>query len=435
MALLLLLPIVTAAQPVLTLDEAVAQAVSLNSGVAAAKAGGHEAAAREAAARARYFPTVTTSESWQRGDAPVYVFSSLLAARQFGASNFAIPGLNRPEPLGFFQAALAVDQVLFDGGRTRSALEASRAARTSADADVTLTEAEVAYQAAAAYVGVLTAESAQRSAEAAVAAAVEDVERAERRRDAGTVTQADVLALRVHLAAMRQQSIEAGSQAAVARATMNRLRGVPLHTAFRVQEPVISATGGGDDEVAQWTEDAMATRAELRKADAAIRQSQAGQRLAASQWWPQVAAQGAYQWAGVRFSERQGAWVVGAQARWIWNAGGSAAADLKAAAASMARARAEREAVASAVALDILTASTRLVSARARATVASAAVTEARESERIVRDRYGAGLASVNDVLASVAAVQRAEQQRTSALTDHIMARADLTRARGRSTE
>jgi outer membrane protein TolC len=435
MMLMLLLPAGVAAQPILTLEEAVAQAVSRDSGVAATRAGGQEAAARETAARARYFPTLTTSESWQRGNAPAFVFSSLLAARQFGVENFAVPILNHPDAVGFFQTTLGVEQSLFDGGRTRAGVDATRAVRVSAEADVRLAEAEVAYETAAAYVGVLTAEAAHRAADAAMAAALEDVERAERRRDSGTATEADVLSLRVHLAAVRQRSLEAQSQAIVARASVNRLRGAALMTPFRTQEPTLSATVATEDERAQWTAEALQARGEIQKADATIRRQEAAQRLAASQWWPQVAAQGAYQWAGIRVAERQGAWVVGAQARWSWNAGGSATADQHAAAAAMARARAERDALTRAVELDVLTVSTRLASATARAHVATAAVREARESARIVRDRYEVGLASVHDVLASAAAIEQAEQHRTSALGDQIMIRAALTRARGRSTE
>jgi len=65
---------------------------------------------------------VSFVESWQRGNQPVFVFSSLLSARQFGAANFAVDALNYPDANGFFHASLGVEQLLFDGGRQRSAV-------------------------------------------------------------------------------------------------------------------------------------------------------------------------------------------------------------------------------------------------------------------------------------------------------------------------
>ena len=107
-------------QEVLTLDRAVHDALAHNRGLAAARAGTDEADAQVALTRSRYFPRASFVESWQRGDQPVFVFSSLLSARRFGAPNFAIDALNQPNPIGFFHGAVAIEQMVFDGGRTRA---------------------------------------------------------------------------------------------------------------------------------------------------------------------------------------------------------------------------------------------------------------------------------------------------------------------------
>jgi hypothetical protein len=113
------------AQPPLTLDEAVSQALARNPALAAARAGTAEAAAHVDQARSGYFPRLSIVESWQRGNAPVFVFSSLLSARQFAAGNFAIDALNRPDAVGFFHGAVAVDQVVFDGAGPGLALRSA----------------------------------------------------------------------------------------------------------------------------------------------------------------------------------------------------------------------------------------------------------------------------------------------------------------------
>ena len=105
-----------------------------------------------------------------------------------------------------------------------------------------------------------------------------------------------------------------------------------------------------------------------------------------------------------------------------------------AAAASASRARAEAEDVRAQVQVEVVTALQQVASARARQAVGRAAVAQARESYRIIRDRYDAGLAPVNDVLRAAGAVLDAETQRVSALVDEVTGAARLRRAVGRLT-
>jgi len=419
------------AQDLLTLDAAVAQALGANPALKATRSGQDEALARQDEAQSRFYPRITVSESWQRGNAPVFVFSSLLSARRFTAGNFAIDSLNNPDSVGFFHGAVSVEQVLFDGGRTGSGVDTSKAMATMAGAASRQMELTLAVQVANGYGRLLTAEAARRASEAAAEAAAEDVVRAERRRDAGTVTESDVLSLRVHLASMRQRAIEATGQGAVARAELNRLRGAAVDAEFTVQEPPPPATGPARDWAAMANE-ALANRPDLQRSDAAVALAAAGRRQAKGAWWPQVAAQGAYQYDGLDFSNRASAWVVGGEARWTFATGMGDRAATKAAVAAEQRARASREDARAAVQVDVLSAVRQLESAEAREAVARASVAQARESQRIIRDRYDAGMAGVQDVLGAAAAVLNAETSRVSAVADRIAAQAALDSAIGR---
>ena len=68
-----------AAQIPLTLTEAIARARAQNPDAGSTAAAEREAALRITQARAGYLPRVDVVESWQRGNQPVFVFSSLLA--------------------------------------------------------------------------------------------------------------------------------------------------------------------------------------------------------------------------------------------------------------------------------------------------------------------------------------------------------------------
>src|SRR5436309_2238251 len=109
LALVTLLPLPAAAQESLTLDRAVHSALAQNASLRAARAASAEAAAHVTEARSGFFPRLSVIESWQRGDQPVFVFSSLLSARRFAADNFALDTLNHPDPIGFFRTSVGVE--------------------------------------------------------------------------------------------------------------------------------------------------------------------------------------------------------------------------------------------------------------------------------------------------------------------------------------
>ena len=87
-----------------------------------------------------------------------------------------------------------------------------------------------------AYGRVLVAAGARQSADAAVATALADRELAGNRRDAGLVTDADVLQIDVHVSRTREQQIRAASDERIARAQLNQVMGEPLGEVF-VLEP------------------------------------------------------------------------------------------------------------------------------------------------------------------------------------------------------
>lgn len=421
-----------AGQERLTLDAAVEATLARNASLAAARASAAEAAAAVGQARAAFFPRVSFTESWQRSNQPVFVFSSLLSARRFGAANFAIDALNRPEPIGFFRASAGIEQVVFDGGRARAASAAAAHRSDIASAATDATAAGLALAATQTFGRILTAQSALESAKAGLAAAQEDLARARRRRDAGVATEADVLALAVHAADLQQRLIQAEGDAAIARAELNRLMGTGMDNEFTAGEPA-EAAAAGESNLAALLAEADAARPELKRAASAERLAEAQRRGARAALIPQVVAQALVDVNGTRFRERESGWLVGGEVRWSLSLGGGERAAIDAAAQSAARARAEAEDARAAVHVDVVSALRGVETARARVAAGRAAVDQARESQRIIRDRFDAGIASVNDVLRASSAVLDAEASRISALVDAAVSEARLRRALGRA--
>lgn len=412
----------------LTLAEAVRQSVAQNPDVLASRAGVDAAAAGLSAARAGYWPALSFAEGWQRGNQPVFVFGSLLNARRFGAGNFALDALNHPEAIGVFRSTLQAEQVLFDGGRTQAAAAVARHTRDIAEATRDKALADLIVEVTEGYGRLLIAQTERRAAAAAEQSAAEDLTRGRLRRDAGTLTEGDVLALVVHAAEVADRRITAESRAAVANANLNRLLGAPVDRHYEAVEPQPAALN--PDALAP--ADASLPRPELRLADAAEAVAEARARAARASWRPQLATQASVELTGTRFQERASAWVIGGEVRWNLSTGGAERAQVRAAEAAVRQAKHEQDAVRAAMQVDLLAARQQLIAARARTDVGRATVDAAKESQRVVRERFGAGLASVGDVLRASAAVLDAEVRRVAALVDATVAEAQLTRALAR---
>src|SRR3954470_18724317 len=202
---LLILAAPLPAQEVLTLRQAVDLALRSNPLVAAAGAGEKEAEAGIRQARSGYMPRLQFSESLQRGNNPLFVFSSLLTQHQFGQGNFALGPLNRPDALSNYQSRLTVEQVLFDSRQTSRGVEAARLTRQMAGEDTRRSHSDVILNVLRTYFGVQLAEMGLDVARQSRESARADLERAESIYRSGRSTQADVLDVRVHLAAVVEQ--------------------------------------------------------------------------------------------------------------------------------------------------------------------------------------------------------------------------------------
>jgi outer membrane protein len=418
------------AQAPLTLDEAVTRARARNPAALAAAAAERERAHRVTQAQAGYWPRVDVVESWQRGNQPVFVFSSLLSQRQFTAANFEVATLNHPAALDNFKTALTVEQPLFDGA-TRAGVAAAKIAGQMATLERTAVEQDLADRVTGAYARALVAAAMRRSADAAAASARADRALAGDRRDAGLVTDADVLQLDLHVARTREQQIRADADERVARAQLNQLLGEPLGTVFTL-DPAAAADLIETTDLAALEAEALQQRPDL--AMAAMQQRLAGAAVSSARaaFLPQVIAQAGWELNGGTWSGREASWVVGAVARINLFQGFAKKARLAEAREQVTRRGLEADAATTAARLEVRTAVAMLEAARASESVGRAAVSQAAESRRIIRDRYASGLADVTALLRASEAVVQAEAQQVAARAAVLTGTAALEHALGR---
>ena len=427
-AVFLAFPQPAPAQTLLTLQEAIARAQGETADARALAAAIDEADARLRRARSGFFPRVDVSETVQRGNQPVFVFGSLLSQQRFTAANFAIPALNQPDPVTNTRTAVSLEQPVFDAGMTRLGMTAARLDREVASVTRDSARQDLAFRAAQAFVRVLQLEATLRAAEAAVTAAESDRQRARARRDVGVVTEADVLAVDVHLADMRQRQITATGDLAVSRIQLAEAVGLPLTAAVDLVRPAARATPSDGDLV----QEAFTNHPDLRRADVHVQLAEIGRRTARAALLPTIVLQGAWEFNGATLGSQQSSWVIGAELRVNVFRGFADTARIAEAHHAHVRATAERERVARGIEVEVRAATAQLAAARAREDAGRAALTQARESQRIIRDRYETGLATVTDVLRAAGATLDAESRATTAEMDVILQTVALDRALGR---
>ena len=298
------------AQDPLSLREAVRLALRGNQAIAGTAAGVRASEARITEARSGMLPKVNYSESFTRSDNPVFVFSSLLTEHQFGAENFAIGPLNRPDFLNNFQSQLTVDQPLYDAGRTRNAVRSAELAQKMTDEERRRVRMEVISGTARAYYGAVLAAENLKAAEQAVRSAEADLKRADAVRAAGMSTDIDVLSIRVHLAAVTEQRINRAADFEVAKAALNDALGLPLDTPHTLATP-LAALDLPDLELDGLERSASTSRPEARQTHLATNLAQTQADGARAAMLPQVSFRGAFEADRQRFINRGGAnWLA-----------------------------------------------------------------------------------------------------------------------------
>ncbi len=422
------------AQDPMSLRDAVHQALDKNKSVEASVAARKAAESRIAEARGGGLPKVNYSESWDRSDNPVFVFSSLLTQHQFGEQNFQIGPLNRPDFLNNFQSQVTADQTLYDAGQTKRAVRSAELTKDMTSEDGRRTQMEVMAGVIRSYEDALLGVEQFNVTSQAMRSAQADLERAQAVRSAGMSTDVDVLSIRVHLASVREQEIRRAADLDVARAALNDALGLPLDAAHSLTTG-LAPLQLPDVVLAEYEKNALSERPEARQAKLATSLAENQAATARNSLLPQVGVHASFEADRQRFYDRGGAnWLVSIGLRWNLFNGFSDKARIEESRSALRRSEAEQERAGSAIRLQVRRAYADLRAADQRIEVAKASVAEAEESLRITQNRYETGLSNVTDLLRTETAVLEARTRHLAAIHDQRIAAAMLELVAGTLT-
>jgi outer membrane protein TolC len=413
----------------LSIEQAVRLAVAKHPSVEASRSGVKAAETRITQARSGYLPKVNYSESFLRTNNPVAVFSSLLTQHRFTQEDFL--NVNRPDALNNFQSQLAVDQVLYDAGQTRHATRSAHLGREISAEDERKTTQQAIANVVRAYYGAVVSEQALNVADEAVRSAEADLNRAEAIRAAGMSTDADVLSIKVHHAAMREQQIRRRADLDVARAALNEALGLPLTDAHQLTTP-LNAVSIENLPLEEYEKESLRSRPEIRQARFASSLAATQGAMARGSYLPQVIVHAAFEADRQRFVTRGGAnWLASVQLRWNLFNGFADRARADEAQYGLLRARAQQSQAEGQIRLHVRQAHANFQAAQQRIEVAQAAVSMAEESLRITKNRFESGLGNVTDLLRNETALLDARTRRLAAVYDQRLAAVQLALAAG----
>ncbi|HVP79728.1 MAG TPA: TolC family protein [Thermodesulfobacteriota bacterium] len=418
---------------VLTLSAACEMALKNNPLIRMTLSGHQIADAQLKEARAGWFPLLQFSETFTRGNNPVFVFGSLLEQSRFTQANFSLSALNNPEPLSNFRTALIVRQTLFDQLQTYTRVKQAQLGQRQAELQKAMIEQQIRFEVVRTYSGVLVAHAKKGVTEEAVKTAESDMKRVQDRFKNGLVVESDLLSAEVQLAEFRQQQIDSEGDVAIAYAALNTVLGLPVETPQKVVgelEKKRFETAAQEEMVRL----ALLQRPDFLRAGYHVLSNKEGVIGAKREYLPRLDIFGNYGMSGNDLSSGSSDYTISASLTFnIFDPGRRARIEKAKAAESMATA--EQERLANEIRLEVVRANQQHISARGRLAVAEQAIDQAAESHRIVQNRYREGLTTITEVLRSETALLRARLNLIAARSDHYVSYAHLLLSSGKLTD
>lgn len=415
----------------ITLEQAVQAAIQQNPAFRTSKDDSDAMRARLKQVQSAWYPEFDFHQDFTRGNNPVYVFGTKLAQRQFTTADFAPNKLNTPTPLDNFQTRFDGRWMLFDSGGTLFHQRGAKKLVTAADFETEQARQDLVLEVVRAYYGVLVLDESLKAANEAVKTSEANEARMETMHKAGLLVDSDLLSAKVFVSQMKDRQIRAQNDLALAEMQLARQMGMPLD---QTVEPAASLhePGSTNKTIEEWIHVASEERPALRAAELQQAAADDERKATKSEFGPKIALFGSTERDAMTVGGPSGTnWTAGARLDFNLFAGGAQKARLAEATALESKAKHNVQWFRSGIQMEVRKAYLDGNAAAQRAATARDAADQAKESLRIIQNRYEAGLTTVTELLRSQTARLDAMTAYLAAVQDWQVARAQLERAAG----
>ena len=402
----------------LSLEEAVAEALSGNADLAIAVAESRAAEAAALGAAAFTWPHVQVESGITRSTDPVFAFGTKLRQARFLAEDLALEALNDPGPVEDWSTTIGFRWEALSPARWMG-WKAARGQAEAAGWWSVRARQSTELAARILYYDAVRTQSLAAAAEATEAAARATLDRFARRQERGLLTEADRLQAEAELAAARASRFDAGRRAREARQSL----GVFLGWGPDIL-PLPTDTLEAPSDVTPMPFD-PARRADLRALDSATEARESDARGAGLAFLPAIDAFGQVAARGRdAFDPEDDDWTVGLSLRWTAFAGLSRLAERRRADEALRIARLQRDQARRAAGAEV-DAADRAVEATAAAVEAALAGRRAAGAAAdLLRRRFEEGLATPDELLQGEARRTAMQGRAIDALASYQVARA-----------
>lgn len=330
----------------------------------------------------------------------------------------------------FGQSELRTQWTLWDFGRTAGRYGRAVSREEIAWLQFDRAEQTIAYETAAAYLRLLAARAARVVQEQALERARAVLRDTRNRREAGVVERDAVLRAEVQVSEARDALVTADKVEFDAVARLNLALGrnvsLPLQVADLTARPDFRLS------LPECLEIAAAQRREIDVARRTVAAAQYGLQAVRAEYLPKVYVKGVL--TRVEGSDVADETVLGAGLHFEQSLfeGLRRQGEKRAAQADVASAVAQARVVLDNITLEVNLAYREIAASRERIALSEAAVVQARENLRLVRNRYNNGTATPTDLVDAETALTRSQQRYYTAVYDYLAALTRLDYAMGR---
>jgi outer membrane protein TolC len=387
---------------------------------------------------------VATASAERAGGEEVVAFAPFLPevgwfSRLGVASPILSPGA--PGPVGgilpsgldvvhtFVQAEIDLQWTVWDFGRTSGRYYQAVSRQRIAGLQLVRAQQTVAYDVAAAYIGVLLAQASRVVQEQAIRQAETVLQDARARRLGGVAFLDDVLRAEVQLSEARENLVAAQEVEFNALARLNYAMGRNVTLPLQLNDWKVQPRF--ERSLVECLQNAAEQRQEVRIAQEAVAAAQYGLQAVEADFLPRIyirSAVGHVDGSGIRTGWQEGAGIHFDQP---FYAGGRRQGEAQAAAADVRAAAANAQTIFDTITLEVNLAFRGQFASRERIRLTEPAVRQARENLRLVRVKYQNGTATPTDVIDAETAATRSEERYYAAIYDYLTALARLEYAMG----
>ena len=347
------------------------------------------------------------------------------------------PRVLYPDAPDNYRTRLDLQWPIYTAGRVDVLERAARAEASAAAADVAAAQADLRLEVTRAFWALVTSRSTTEVLERSLARAGAHVRDVRERLNVGLIPPNEVASAEAQQSRQRMLLIEARNQRALASAELARLIGVDL---LQPLDPVdgLERAPAPASPLPGLVAEARGARNERRALELRIEAADLQRAAAQAGTRPTLAVVGGFDYARPnprifpRAERWDDSWDAGVAVTWpLWD-GGRVRADVAQASGVVEAARQRLAEFDSVLALEVQQRLLDIDSGKAAIAAADEGIRAAAEAQRVVTERYQAGVATQTEVLDADVALLQAELDRTRALAGVRLAEARLDRALGR---